>query len=155
MLITTLPGISSVRPGYEGRIYQPSEIADNWDELAPFFVKCERVSGGRLTMEKARERLQEGWGVLMSTVFQGKIELVVVVELTEYPGYKAARIVWIAGRNAKEALHFLDALEVWALTYGAVEIEGYCRPAMARLTRRLGWEYKLMIVSRDLRRRLQ
>ena len=54
-----------------------------------------------------------------------------------------------------ELLDSLDALEAWALTFGAVEIEGYCRPAMARLTRRLGWKFKLMIVSRDLRRRLQ
>lgn len=89
------------------------------------------------------------------TLRNGKIELVLVVTLCEYATYNAVRIVAMAGKGLKDAAQFLPELEAWALTQGAVQLEGWCRPSVSRLLRSVGFETPFAMCIRDLRRKLQ
>lgn len=155
MLTIVAPGISSEKEPLQACVYSKHEIEGVWDLLEPFFQRSIDVSNGRLTMRWLQQGLLLGAIVAFATYRKDKLEMVLAVEMANYPGMDVARIVAIAGKNLKEASRFLDALETWALSQGAVEIEGFCRPAMVRLARHFGWKPQVLIVTKDLRRRLQ
>lgn len=155
MLTTTAPGTSSDKSELQARVYRPDEIEGAWSLLEPFIERCTRISNGRLSTELTKVALLNGWACAMATYRGEKLELVLVVEIVNYPALTVARVVAIAGRGLKESARFLDALDAWAFTLGAVEIECYCRPAMARLIRRFGWRTEDVRLTRNLRRKLQ
>lgn len=155
MLITAAPGTNSDKEQLAARVYRPDEIEGAWSLLEPFIERCAKISNGRLSVELTKVALLNGWACAMATCRRERLELVLVVEIVNYPALTVARVVAIAGKSLKESARFLDALDAWAFTLGAVEIECYCRPAMARLIRRFGWRAEDIRLTRDLRRKLQ
>lgn len=155
MLTTTALGTSSGKEELKACIYRPHEIEGAWSLLEPFIEKCAAISNGRLSVELTKEALINGWACAMATYRGETLELVFIVEIANYPALRVARVIAAAGKNLKEASRFLDALDEWAFSLGAVEIECYCRPAMARLTKRFGWRTMDVRLTRDIRRKLQ
>lgn len=131
------------------------KIPAYWDSIEPFIARSVEHSNGQVTCEQIRDMLETAQATAFLTMRGQKIIAVLVVRLAYYASYTSARIIACAGSELKAAHKFIDCIEAWALTQGAVELEGWCRPAMIRLTQRMGWTVKTTIVARDLRRKLQ
>lgn len=137
------------------QVYDSKTFQDVWEEIRPLLAVSAEVSKGMISLQSIEYVLKTEAAVAFTTVRNSAVELVIVCQLVDYDSYRAARIIACAGKNLAGASKFLDVVEEWAVASGAVEIEGWCRPLMARLTRRLGWQTKFICVSRDLRRKLQ
>ena len=149
-----------VRPSKESRglkpyVYTAEIIPAVWDEMEAMLERAFKYNYGMLSKAAIFNWLVDGSATAFATTRDNRLIMVLVVMKVDYAHYSAARIIACAGRELQGAMQFIDALEAWALTQGCVEIEAWCRPAMVRLTRRLGWLPKLTMVSRDLRRKLQ
>jgi len=136
-------------------VYKSETIPLVWDEMEALLLPGFESAGGMVTSADVYKWLVNRDAVAFATVRDEKIVAVIVVTKVNYSTYSAARIVACAGKGLKEAAKFLDALEAWAFTQGCVEIEGWCSKSMARLARRCGWEEKLTMIYRDIRRKLQ
>lgn len=148
-------GISSAKSPLFPHVFEPSQIEAIWPELEPFILASVEKSFGMQTVNQVHDLLLKGHAHAFCTMRDNRLVMVLVVRLIEYATFGAARIIACAGKELKEATQFISALEAWALTQGAVELEGWCRPAVARLVRRLGWRTKVEMVTLDLRRKLQ
>lgn len=139
----------------DAKAFLKEDLEKYWEELEPFIQKSVDVSEGDLTVDFVKTMLFAGHATLFATLQDNRIQMVIVVEVVAYATYRSARIICCAGRKIKEALRYIEALEVWALSYGAVQIEGWCRPAVVRFLRRLGFKPGRTMMVRDLRRKLQ
>ena len=139
----------------DAKAFTQSEIEKYWEELEPFVQKSIDVSDGDITLDAVKYLLATGSATAFATILNGKFQAVLVVDIVLYSTYRSARILCCAGRKLKEAMKFIGALEVWALSHEAVQIEGWCRPGVVRLVRRLGFIPRRTSVVYDLRRKLQ
>jgi hypothetical protein len=143
-------------PGLFPLILWKGEVLERWEELEPLIVRSCKHSQGSMSVEWVKKALLNGEAICMCTVENHEIVFATVTEIVNYPKYRVAVITAAAGSRAEESWHrFSHILEEWAFSMGALEIQAYTRPAMARLLRRLGFQPKFTIVSKDLRRRLQ
>lgn len=150
---------TTIRPGINsGKLvpfrYEPDAIPLAWEELEPFIERSIEESFGMLTTKLIYEMLVRDQATAFATIRDGAIECVLILMMIDYTTYRSARIIALGGKNLKAAYKFVDALEAWAFIQGAVEIEGWCRPSMERLVRRLGWHKRVSIVVRDMRSKM-
>jgi hypothetical protein len=147
-------GTSSDR-GFEAWSFQPDQIPAAWEELEPFVLDALHYAKGELSVEDVKKFLLQGYFAAFALAKEGRIQLVMITELCNWPQYSSVRVLAMAGNNFDAAKQFLSAFEAWVLSKGAVEIEAWCRPEMSRLLRRLGFLKAYEIVRLDLRSKLQ
>ena len=152
-LTTIPPGTSSDK--LAAWVFTNEQIPLVWEQIEPFIEKSVEASQGTITTRMIYDMLCEGSAVAIGTADGTEIKLVTVLRRIEYANYSAARIIAMAGTGLREAHRFIEAVEAWAISLDCVELEGWCRPAVTKLLRRLGWKPKFTIVTRDLRRKLQ
>lgn len=133
----------------------PQEVRVYWESIEPFIARSVKRAYGTLTVDYIQDMLFRGYAVAFLTMRGEEIIAVLICDRVFYATYTSIRVIACAGQELKEAVQFMDILDAWAISQGAVEIEAWCRPAMVRLSKRLGWTPKFTIVTRDLRRRLQ
>lgn len=155
MLTTRVRGINSGNSDRVAVVYDKDSLIFVWDEMRPMLERCIEVTRGMLTMELMEVRLSNGEWTAFAVLYNGSLESVLVVGTVEYSSYRAARILACAGKNLHEAMKYFDVLEAWALKNNCQEIEGWCEPSMVKLVRRFGFSTKKVIVSRNLRSKLQ
>lgn len=82
----------------------------------------------------------------------GRVLLVFVWEIVDYPEKRAVNVLALAGRDLGRCCRrFLPAvLEVWK-SQGAQEVTCYTAPAMARLLGRIGFTTRYLFLTRTLK----
>ena len=155
MLTTAAPGISSDKTSLRAWVYTKDQIPLAWEDLEPFVEKSIDKSFGMMASRQVYEMLCDGSAVAFVTARGNDIQLVAIIRFVQYASYGVGRFIAMAGRDLRGAHLFLPAIEQWAVSMGCVEIEGWCRPAVTKILRRLGWTPKLTLLTRDLRRKLQ
>lgn len=142
---------------YESWAFYPREINAVWPELEPLVTSALKQSRGELAADDVLRYLREGTFTAFVTVQDGRIELVMIMEIVTFPRMTKANIVVVAGKGVWKAERFLPAVEQWALAHGAVELTGYVRPEKrnTRLYRRSGLQVGYYVMCKDLRRKLQ
>lgn len=153
MLTTIRPGINSDRA--VPVVYRTEDIPAVLDLLDPFLQRSADESFGMADLDYLQKMLLSGNAHAFAMVRQGMPVFVIVVAMVEYATFRSARILACAGENLRGASQYFDALAAWALTQGAVEIEGWCRPSMVRFAKRFGWRPRVQIIIKDLRGKLQ
>ena len=146
-------GISSAEA--EPFVYGRENIPHIWPELEALLLPCFEETKGMLDSASVYEWLTCGWATAFAVVENGRLITALIVMPVDYSTYRCARVVACGGTDLRGATRFIDALEAWALTQGCVELEAWCRPVVARLIHGFGWNQKLIILNRDLRRKLQ
>lgn len=142
-------------PGLNAFILHSEEVEVLWELLEPFVASSVRHSFGTVTVEGIRKMLFEKQvtaGVLLEN---DKFVSVFVFHVVPYETYKSVRIIAAAGKRMEEAFKRVDVLITWALSHGASEIEGWCRPSMVRFLRRYGFKPRLSMVTLDIKRSMQ
>jgi len=148
------PGLRKDK-GWNVYLMHQVEVPVLWELLEPLLARAVQHGRGMVTCEGMRELLFQGVARAFILLEDDQIRAIFVAKPVCYDKYRAVRIIAAAGRGMKHAMAQLHVLEAWALTLEAVEVEGWCRPAMERLLRKYGFKYKATIVSLDLRRKLQ
>lgn len=151
--IIQVRGISSAE--LEPIVFEQSAIPAMWPELEALLLPCIEEANGMLSSASLLQWLLEGWATAFATIKENKVVAVLIIMPVDYATYRCARVVACGGSDLRGATKFIDALEAWALTQGCVELEAWCRPVVARLIHGFGWNQKLIILNRDLRRKLQ
>ena len=152
-IITGL-GISSAEQ-YEGWVFTPDQIPGVWPEMEEFVLRSLREANGELSAGDVLEHLLNGGMVAFAAARKGKIELLLVAEIVQYPQYRSANIIVLAGKDVKKAMYFFAAFESWCTASGAVVIEARCHEHQARLFRRLGFHTAYRVIRRNISGRLQ
>lgn len=142
-------------PGVNAFLLYPEEVEVLWELLEPLFDRSVRVSQGTMSLEGLRMSLLKGHVQGIVVLDGDSILSVFAARIIEYETYRACRIIAAAGIRMREAMERLEILTTWALAHDAVEVEGWCRPGMARLLRRYKFRTKFELVSLDIRRTLQ
>lgn len=127
----------------------------HWDRYEHMVESSLRHSMGTLTLDTMKKGVEEGVYTAFGTECGEEIRLIVLARIVDYDTFRVGHIGAMAGKGLKEASEYLHVLEEWAFSQGAVELHGWCRPAIGRLLLRYGWRHKFSVMSFDLRRRLQ
>jgi hypothetical protein len=81
---------------------------------------------------------------------QGFVHYALAVQFQPMPNYTVAHVYSIGGRGVIDNAHHWAAIKAWMKANGAVKVQGICRPAQARLWRKLGFEPVYQVVRQDL-----
>lgn len=138
-------------------LFEPEQIDAAWPDILPFIAKGLRFCRGEISTRNIYNFLLAGSMYAFAYVSEERINLVMTVEFVQYPQFHSARIVTLAGKGLKQAAGFMNDFENWCLLHGAVEIEAWVRPSIARLfhSQRLSFDPVYICVSRNLRSKLQ
>lgn len=136
--------------------YGEAEVGSVWRTIEPFIERSVRAhTFETITTAGIRELLVNGDAIVFALEKDGELVLVLTATIVQYPHYASARIVSISGRHLREASRYLHILEEWAKSQHAIMLEAWCRPAMVRMLRSLGWTERTTLVTRSLKRALQ
>lgn len=133
----------------------PDLIPEVWNRLEPMIRRSCEESQGMASVDQILGMLMNGDAVCMGVGEEGEPRLLIVATIVQYPQYRAVRIIALSGSKLRESMQHFSVLEDWALSQGAIEIEGWCKPAVARMHARNGAKPKVTIMSWDLRGKLQ
>lgn len=114
-----------------------------------------KASSGMTSIEELHKKLEVGIANCIVFIQGNRIELAVVLDAVQYFSYRSARIIAIGGSKVTQAMEFMPTIESWCLTEGCVEIEGWCNSTLERFWRKRGAKRKVVMMTWDLRRKLQ
>lgn len=130
----------------------------NKNSLSVYWQQCEPLLERGLAGSEGEMKAQDLWPILQSpTGFlligvdgNGTVRTAIALQIQTYPGYAVAHIFSIGGRWVLANRRHWDAIKAWLKLQGASKVQGSCKPAQARLWRRLGMEPVYTIVRQDL-----
>lgn len=121
-------------------------VPRTWPMVAPFIADALEFSKGDYTVEQVQTLVATGqWALLVATDGE-KIHGAATVHLFNRPSARVALITAIGGRLISNKDTF-EQLKRLLAAFGATEIEGAAREAIARLWSRYGFETKYQIVG--------
>lgn len=131
-------------------IVRPSEFDRVRQELARV---VNGAAHGEWTLDDLQGMLKRGAAYCAEVdEDDGRVLLVFVWELVDYPGKRVANVLALAGRDLARCCRrfFPVVLNVWR-AQGATEVTCYTAPGMARLLRRLGFSTRYLFLTRTLK----
>lgn len=142
---------------YEFWFFCPEQIEAIWPEAEKHILAALDRGRGELSVENLKRFLLSGQMMLFATAFRGVPELFCIVELVEWPQYRAVRIVALGGKNLmKAAMAFKGPFMEWVLKTGAVEVECWTSsPILSWYYEKLGFYKAYDVLRCDLRGKLQ
>ena len=132
------------------RRYSPKQIQSEWAVIKGYIAdalsmsECDEYDVDDVKSSLINEHLH-----LFVGVEQDKIQGVIVISFVQYPKQKVAFICAYGGKfvTNKEAYKQLCLL---FKAFGATKVQGYVRNSVARLTTRLGFVEKQILVEHKL-----
>jgi len=132
------------------RRYSPKQIQSEWAVIEGYIAdaltksECDEYDVEDIKSSLISEHLH-----LFVGVEQDKIQGVIVISFVQYPKQKVAFICAYGGKfvTNKEAYKQLCLL---FKAFGATKVQGYVRNSVARLTKRLGFVEKQILVEHKL-----
>lgn len=132
------------------RRYSPKQIQSEWSVIEGYIAdaltksECDEYDVEDVKSSLINEHLH-----LFVGVEQDKIQGVIVISFVQYPKQKVAFICAYGGKfvTNKEAYKQLCLL---FKAFGATKVQGYVRNSVARLTTRLGFVEKQILVEHKL-----
>ena len=132
------------------RRYSPKQIQSEWAVIKGYIADALTMSEcDEYDVEDVKSSLINEHLHLFVGVEQDKIQGVIVISFVQYPKQKVAFICAYGGKfvTNKEAYKQLCLL---FKAFGATKVQGYVRNSVARLTKRLGFVEKQILVEHKL-----
>jgi len=126
----------------------PDQIAQRWQEIAPFIEDSLAHSGGDFTIDQVKVYVSSGQWLTLG-VFGEKMLGVIVVQFSNMPNDRVAFITAIGGKNITNSDTF-NQFQAILKAHGATKIQGGVRESVARLWRRLGFSQRYILVEHKL-----
>ena len=128
----------------------PQFIDGEWPKVSGFLADGLLYSEGEITIEQLRMLCGRGQVDVFVTLKDGKAVGAFAVEPVVYPNFRVANVISAGGRGVftQECWpHFTR----WLRDFGYSKVQGYCRPSVARLLRRIdGFRTSYELVRADL-----
>ena len=132
------------------RKYSPQQIQAEWSVIEGYIAEALIKSEcDEYDVNDVKSFLNNGHMHLFVGVAQDKIQGVIVISFVQYPKQKVAFICAYGGKfvTNKEAYKQLCLL---FKAFGATKVQGYVRQSLARLTYRLGFVDKQILIEHKL-----
>jgi hypothetical protein len=132
------------------RRYSPQQIQTEWPVIEGYVEDAIKESEcDEYDSQDIKKSLKSGSLDLFVGVEQDKIQGVIVISFVQYPKQKVAFICAYGGKfvTNKEAYKQLCLL---FKAFGATKVQGYVRESLARLTHRLGFVDKQILIEHKL-----
>ena len=126
----------------------PDQIAQRWQEIAPFIEDSLAHSGGDFTIDQVKVYVSSGQWLTLG-VFEEKLLGVIAVQFSNMPNDRVAFITAIGGKNITNSNTF-NQFQAILKAHGATKIQGGVRESVARLWRRLGFSQRYILVEHKL-----
>jgi hypothetical protein len=126
----------------------PDQIAQKWQDIAPFIEDSLAHSGGDFTIDQVKVYVSSGQWLTLG-VFGEKLLGVIVVQFSNMPNDRVAFITAIGGKNITNSDTF-NQFQAILKAHGATKIQGGVRESVARLWRRLGFSQRYILVEHKL-----
>ena len=87
---------------------------------------------------------------------EGSVIAAMITEIVQYPRKRVLRVITIAGKDGygmSKWYGFLPLIEGFALNNDCSSLEAWTRKGMAK--KLIDWEHKYMVITKDLKQRMQ
>lgn len=133
----------------------PETMVMSWATVSPLLEKALEHNNQEMTLADVAENIVNDRAQLWVVIQNNIPRAMSVTEIVTFPRKKVCRIVLLGGVSFEEWKHILVDLENWALMHGCIELDAYCRPGMARKAKTMGFEQSSIVMTKNLRGRLQ
>jgi hypothetical protein len=122
-------------------------VAQTWPFVEQFMDASEKFAGGDYTADQIKVYLAKGHWTLLVAVDEDKvIKGAATVSFSNYPNDRVAFVTNMGGNMLVNEV-VLDGLKQVLKGFGATKIQGAMRPAMVRLSSKLGFVERYTIVE--------
>jgi hypothetical protein len=133
------------------KIIGPDDLPTYWPQCEPLLERGLAESENEMNANHLLPLLQAPPGYLLAGVdAAGTVHAAMALQLQTYPHYTVAHIFSIGGRWVLANRRHWGDVKAWLKQQGANKVQGSCKPAQARLWRRLGMDSVYTIVRQDL-----
>lgn len=119
------------------RLLFPEEVKERWDVISKLLNRAVEHGRGEVTTDDILAMVGEGRMGVLALEEDGEIAAVTAFEILVYPHRRILNFAFTGGRNARSIVDNFDKIEEVARSMDADAISCMCRPAVARLIRRL------------------
>lgn len=128
----------------------PERLDEVWPEAAVVLGKAVNCSEGEFDLGQLRMLVTQGLGTLLVAERGGKLVGAAVVEFVQYPNYRVANVIALAGQGLSADKESAKRLAAWAKSRGATKLQAFCSPSRTRLFSRFGFSKRYDVVRLDL-----
>ena len=136
-------------------LIQPGDLELVWDEVVPLIEAALKHSEGEVIPEDLVKPIKIGKMQLWVALSDGVIAAM-ITEIVVYPRKRVLRVITIAGKDGhgmSKWYGFLPLVEGFALSNNCSSLEAWTRKGMAK--KLTDWEHKYMVITKDLKSRMQ
>jgi hypothetical protein len=136
-------------------LIQPGDLELVWDEVVPLIEAALKHSEGEVIPEDLIKPIKIGKMQLWVALSDGVIAAM-ITEIVVYPRKRVLRVITIAGKDGhgmSKWYGFLPLVEGFALSNNCSSLEAWTRKGMAK--KLTDWEHKYMVITKDLKSRMQ
>ena len=136
-------------------LIQPDDLEVVWDEVVPLIDAALKYSEGEILPEDLVQPLKTGKMQLWVAMSNGVIAAM-ITEIVTYPRKRVLRVITIAGKDGRGMSRwygFLPLVEGFAISNNCSSLEAWTRKGMAKKLK--DWEHKYMVITKDLKARMQ
>ena len=136
-------------------LIQPGDLELVWDEVVPLIEAALKHSEGEIIPEDLVKPIKTGKMQLWVALSDGVIAAM-ITEIVVYPRKRVLRVITIAGKDGhgmSKWYGFLPLVEGFALSNNCSSLEAWTRKGMAK--KLTDWEHKYMVITKDLKQRMQ
>jgi len=136
-------------------LIQPGDLELVWDEVVPLIESALKYSEGEVIPEDLVKPIKIGKMQLWVAMSDGVIAAM-ITEIVVYPRKRILRVITIAGKDGRgmsKWYGFLPLVEGFAISNNCSSLEAWTRKGMAK--KLTDWEHKYMVITKDLKSRMQ
>ena len=136
-------------------LIQPDDLELVWDEVVPLIEAALKYSEGEVIPEDLVQPIKTG-KMQLWVAMSGGVIAAMITEIVVYPRKRVLRVITIAGKDGRGMSRwygFLPLVEGFALSNNCSSLEAWTRKGMAK--KLTDWEHKYMVITKDLKSRMQ
>lgn len=123
------------------------QAARSWSLVEPHIKEAIQYGDGDYTLDQVKLLVNMGsWSLLVAADDQNVVQGAATVSYMNYPNDRVAFITFIGGKLISNKETFEQMCGILKAN-GATKIQGYARPAIARLWSRYGFEERTTLVE--------
>ena len=123
------------------------QAARSWSLAEPHIQEAVQYGDGDYTLDQVKLLVNMGsWSLLVAVDEQNAVQGAATVSYMNYPNDRVAFITFIGGKLISNKETFEQMCGILKAN-GATKIQGYARPAIARLWSRYGFEERTTLVE--------
>jgi len=128
----------------------PDLLPQVWPQVEHLFLENASIWDDYYTLDSFPPLFYEGTLQLWTMNDEEEFLLVMVTEIRTFPKVKVLNLLILVGREFKDALSFLDYVELWANKQGAIKSAGVGRKGILRILKSCGYKEHKVTFEKDI-----